>query len=169
MWISVIPQLLCLLLALKMTGPKVVDSDDQTNVFAHLKEAVGKFRENSKLRLLSISSIISYGVGETVYQFSAAFIALLWPVWAIGISKMMSNLCAAVGMRISGSVTKKFGAEKSLFVSSISNSAVSLVAVIFPTVVSPALMSSTSFAYGVSSISKDALLQKEFTDRSGQP
>jgi MFS family permease len=165
MWISVLPQVVCLWLSLRMIEPKVLDFQDETNIYTHLKEAVTKFKENSKLRLLSIASILDYGIGETMYQFNSAFIALFWPVWAIGVSKTLSNLFAAIGMQISGKVTKSFGKEKSLFISNIGSSLLGLTAVSFPSVVSPLLISSTSFPYGISSISKDALFQKEFTDK----
>lgn len=165
MWLSLIPQVICLFISFLMIEPKIKDISGQTNIYSHLKEAILKFKENSKLRLLTIASVLDYGVGETMYQFNSAFIALLWPVWAIGISKMLSNIFAATGMWISGWVTRKLGYEKSLIISNIYSSCAGLVAVIFPSVLSPVILSSTSFPYGISSIAKDTLFQKEFTDK----
>ncbi len=165
MWLSLIPQIICLYIAFLMTEPKVHDGNTETNVYSHLKEAVLRFRENYKLRLLSMTSILSYGVGETIYQFSSAFIATLWPVWAIGISKMLSNVFAAVGMSISGLVTKKLGYIKSLIMAKLYSGFAGLLAVVFPSPISPVIMSSTSLPYGISSIAQDTLFQKEFTDK----
>ncbi len=165
MWLSVIPQIICLIISLQMIEPKVYDRTDETNIYFHIKEAFIKFKENKKLRVLSMASILDYGIGETLYQFSSAFIALLWPVWAVGISKMLSNLFAAAGMRVSGTVTRKFGFLKSLMASTIYSRAAGIIAALFPTVFSPILMASTSFPYGINNIAKDALFQKEFTDK----
>ncbi len=165
MWLSVVPQILCLMISLRMTEPKIHDQDDETNIYSHIKEAMIKFKENAKLRSLSVASILDYGIGETIYQFSTAFVALLWPVWAIGITRMLSGLFAAIGMRVSGKVTKKLGFLKSLVGANIYSRAAGLLAAIFPTVVSPILIASTSFPYGIGQIAKDTLFQKEFTDK----
>lgn len=165
MWISVVPQMICLWLAMQMVEPKVFDQQNETNIYSHLKEAVIKFKKNSKLGLLSMASILDYGIGETMYQFNSIFVAQLWPIWAIGISKTLTNVLAALGMQYSGKITQKFGKEKSLLIANVSSSILGLTAVSVPTLVSPALISTTSFAYGVSNISKDALFQQQFTDK----
>ena len=165
MWLSLIPQLICLYISFLMIEPKIQDKSDKTNIYSHIKEAILKFKENSKLRLLSIASVFDYGVGETMYQFSSAFIALLWPVWAVGIYRMLSNILAAIGMNISGKVIKKCGYFKSFMPSKIYSHIVSLVAVIFPTVFSPLLMASSSFSYGIGSVAQNSMFQKEFTDK----
>ncbi|MDQ3099461.1 MAG: MFS transporter [bacterium] len=165
MWISVIPQIICLIISFQVQEPKVKDSSDETNIYAHLREAIIKFKENSKLRTLSLAAILDYGIGETMYQFSSAFVALLWPVWAVGVARMFSNLGAAIGMRMSGGITQKLGFFKSLIVATACSRIAGLVAVLFPSVLSPLLISSTSFAYGINSIAKETLFQKEFTDK----
>ncbi|MFA5828172.1 MAG: MFS transporter [Candidatus Shapirobacteria bacterium] len=165
MWLSLIPQLICLYIGFLMVEPKIQNKSDRTNIYSHLKEAILKFKDNSKLRLLSIASVLEYGVGETMYQFSSAFIALLWPVWAIGIYRMLSNILAAIGMNISGKIIKKFGYFKSFMPGKIYSHIVSLIAVIYPSVFSPVLMASSSFSYGVGSVAKDTMFQREFTDK----
>ncbi len=165
MWLSIIPQVLCLIISLQIRESKVHDISDTTNIYSHIREAILKFKENARLRTLSLASIIDYAVGETTYQFSSAFIAQLWPVWAIGVAKMLSNICAALGMRISGYITKRYGFFVSLMGSCLYSRIIGLLAVLFPTFISPALIASMSFPYGISTIAKDALLQKEFTDK----
>ncbi len=165
LWLSVIPQIICLLISFQVREPTVYDRNDETNIYSHLSTALRKFKENYRLRLLSIASILDYGIGESMYQFSSAFVALLWPVWAIGVAKMLANFGAAIGMRLSGAVTKRFGHFESLVGATIYARVAGLVATLFPTILSPLLISSTSFSYGITSISKDALFQKEFTDK----
>lgn len=165
MWLSVVPQIVCLLIGFQMIEPKAHDQNDETNIYAHLKEAVIKFIDNSRLRTLSIATILDYGFTETIYQFNSAFVALLWPVWAIGVAKMLANLAAAIGMRVSDRVVRRFGNFKSLIFSNMYSMGAGLVAALFPTFFSPILIASTSFPYGINMITKDALLQKEFSDR----
>ncbi|MEI6532396.1 MAG: MFS transporter [Candidatus Roizmanbacteria bacterium] len=165
MWISLIPQVICFLISIQMKEPKIHNMSDESNIYSHLNEAVQNFRNNSKLRTLSIASILEYGIGETIYQFNSAFVSLLWPVWAIGISKMLSNIFAATGMRLSGRITKKLGPIRSLIFSNMYSRCVGLFAVIFPSIFSPILISSTSFPFGISLVAKDTLFQKEFANK----
>jgi MFS family permease len=165
LWLSVIPQIICFIISLYISEPKIHDPNDKTNIYSHLKEAVIKFRENEKLRTLSIASILDYGIGESLYQFSSAFVSLLWPLWAIGLAKMLSNIGAAIGMRFSGRVTKKLGFFKSLIVFTIYGRIAGLIAGLFPSIISPLLISSTSLSYGINSIAKDTLFQREFTNK----
>lgn len=163
-WLSVIPQLLCLLLSLRLIEPKVEKKID-TNIYNHLKEALTKFKQNHKLRMLSISSIISYGIGESSWQFQTAFYNTLWPVWALGIAKTLSNIGAAFSFHFSGRIIRKFEALRLLLMSSLYNRIVGLIATIFPTIISPLLMSSTSLTFGASSVAENSLMQAEFTKK----
>lgn len=59
MWLSVIPQFLCLILSLFLIEPNI-HSEKSNNIFDHLKDAAQNFSTNKKLRLLSITSILGY-------------------------------------------------------------------------------------------------------------
>lgn len=162
MWLSVVPQLATLLTSFYLVEPKIKDKIN-TNIYYHLKEAVDKFKQNHKLRMLSLSSIISYGIGEASWEFQVAFYNTLLPVWALGIAKTLSNIGAALSFHFSGRIIKRFSALKLLLLSSIYNRFVNLIALIFPTIFSPILMTSTSLNFGVTTVAKNSLLQKEFT------
>ncbi|MCR4264258.1 MAG: MFS transporter [Candidatus Roizmanbacteria bacterium] len=162
MWLSVIPQILCLLLALRMNEPRV-HTAESGNVYAHLKEAVRLFVGNKKIRLLTATNAIGYGFGEAGYQFQAAFYQMVWPLWAIGIAKMFSNIGAFTSFYFSGRIIKKFNGPKILFIGSIYNRIAGTLAVLFPSPVSPLLMSSTSLTYGVASVAENGLMQNEFS------
>lgn len=164
MWLSVLSQIMCLILAFRMIEP-AVHSDDSGNMYEHIGEAVRRFTQNYKLRLLSISSILSYGFGEASYLFQAAFYHTLWPVWAIGAAKTLSNVGATASFWYSGSIIKKFGAPKLLLVTDLYSRIVTITASAFPSILSPILMSSTSLTYGVASVSENSLMQKEFTQK----
>lgn len=163
MWLSVIPQVICLFLAFRLIEPKIV-TQKTGNIFLHLKEAYTKFLSNKNLRLLSISSILGYGFGEASYQFQAAFFATLWPVWAVGLARTFSNVVATISFHYAGRIIKRFGALQEIMVDNIYNRIVNSIATLFPSVLSPLLMSSTSIFYGATTVGKNSLLQKEFSD-----
>lgn len=163
-WLSVIPQLICFILSLQMIEPKIHAKNESGNVYKHLKESIVLFFKNPKLRFLSLSSILSYGFGEASYQFRGAFFVSIWPIWAIGVAGMLSNLGATLGYYFSGKVIDRFGAFKSLLWGSIYNRFIDFVSLIFVSPVSPVLMSTTSLHHGISNVAKSALMQKEFSD-----
>lgn len=164
MWLSVIPQLFCLIIASQIENSKAIQTA-QKNMWSDLKEGLSAFIHNPNLRLLSASSIVSFGLGETSYQFQAAFYATLLPVWAIGIAKTLLNVGAAIGFYFSGKVINKFGDKVTLFGGQVYSIISTFIALIVPTVASPFLMASNSFFYGTGSTAQSSLLQKEFTDR----
>lgn len=163
MWLSIFPQLVCLILAFKIIEPKVY-TNGSGNIFLHLKEAYREFVHNRKLRLLSISSIIGYGFGDASYKFVPAFYNTLWPVWAIGIVGTLSSITGALSFHFSGKLIHKFGAIKMLFTDYISNRVANIFASAFPTLLSPLLMSSTAIFLGVATVAKSTLMQKEFSN-----
>ncbi|MFZ2189282.1 MAG: MFS transporter, partial [Candidatus Magasanikiibacteriota bacterium] len=164
MWISVIPQVICLILALMIRDSGVV-KNEESNIYAHLKESAKNFFSNEKLRLLSISDILGFGMGEASFQFRSAFVASLWPVWAIGIAQVLSNIGAAISFRFAGVWIKKFKAIVWLLVGGIYSKVIYLIALLIPSIISPALMSTTSVFYGVGQVAKNSLLQQEFSDK----
>ncbi len=164
MWLSVIPQVICLILSFYIVEPKVKEKG-AGNIYFHLREAVSHFIHNKKLRLLSISSIVNYGIGEASYQFRSAFIATIWPLWAIGIVRFLSSIGASISFHYSGKILKKFNPFNFLFFGSIYSQTINIFSLVFPTIFSPILMSSTSLLYGVESVAENSLLQKEFVEK----
>jgi MFS family permease len=162
MWLSVIPQVLCFVIALNLVEPKI-HTAQSGNIYTHLKEAYRNFLSNKKLRLLSIASILSYSLGGSGYQFEAAFFGTLWPVWAIGIAKTFSAISASASFWISGRVIKRFGGLRMMLVDSLYNRLAKSIATAFPTVLSPLLMASTSLFFGPATVAHTTLMQKEFT------
>ncbi|MEO8580949.1 MAG: MFS transporter [Patescibacteria group bacterium] len=162
-WLNVVPPLLKLIVSFLLTEPRK-RSVKTTNVYSHLYEAVELFIKNKELRLLSLASMLNYALGESRYQFRAAFVGTLWPVWAIGISAMLSNVGAAVSFYFSGKVISKFKEHASIIGSNIISHAVSFIALLFPTVLSPVLLASTSLLFGVDTVAQSSLFQKHFSE-----
>lgn len=162
MWASVIPQIAALIIALQITEPLVM-TEKATNIFSHLRESLAQFRKNYKLQLLTFSSILRFGIGESTFFLRSVFINSLWPLWAVGLSYTLSHIGGALGFHFSGKIINRFGHLTVLKFEIIFNRAVNLIALIFPTVMSPALMTSSSLTYGAGSVAINSLLQKEFT------
>ena len=164
MWLSVIPQLLCVFISFKIIdSSKVVRHT--TSIFFDLKEGLMEFVHNSNLRLLSIASILDYGIGETSYQFQAAFYNTVLPIWLVGVAKTLSNVGAAIGFRFSGKIIGKFKALNTLIFGQIYSRIVNVAGLVFPTILSPFLMSTSSIFFGTGSVAESSLMQKEFTDK----
>lgn len=164
MWLSVIPQIICLILSFSISEPKT-QTDMTTNIFAHLSNALHHIRRNKKLQLLGLNQIIGFGVGESSFQFKSAFIATLWPTWAIGISKTISFLGGGISFWYAGKLIKKFGSLNLMLFDTCVNRIINVISLIFPTVVSPAVMASTSFLYGATEVASGTLMQDEFTEQ----
>lgn len=161
MWLSVIPQIICLVLSFQLTEPKGV-KEKSGNIFAHLKEAISNFRHNANLRDISLASILSEGIGESLYQFQAAFYNTLWPVWAIGFAKVLSNIGASISFHFSGRVIKKYKPLPLLIIGNVYSRIIGIIATLFPTILSPLLMSTSSLVFGVSHVARSTLMQREF-------
>lgn len=163
MWLSVIPTILGLIVACQMAEPRR-QTVETTNVFSHLKKALVLFKNNYDLRTLSLAKVIGYAQAEAGYQFRSAFVNTLWPVWAIGISRMLSNIGAAVSFHFSGKLIKKFKAFPVLMIGKVYSLVSSIIATVVPTVFSPILLASNSVFFGTGTVSMSSLIQQEYTD-----
>jgi MFS family permease len=163
LWLSVIPVFLCFVTSLWLTDVKN-DKNGSGNIYLHIQTAWKYFLSNKKLKLLSLSDIIGFGLGESSFQFRSVFVAGLWPAWAIGLSQSLSNFGAAIGFIFSSKIIKRFKAETIYFWGVIYSRLADFIALIWPNMASPAIMSSTSLFYGPGMVAKNSIFQKEFSD-----
>jgi len=162
MWLSVIPQILCVILSFFLIDPSRFIKG-KTNIFSHIKISALHLWNNKKLRFLSIQNILSYSIGESSFNFSAAFIATLWPIWAIGFSKMISYGGSALSFWFSGKFIRRVGEYNILIIANIYTRIANFISYGLPTLFSPVLMASSSIFYGATSVAKSSLMQKEYT------
>jgi MFS family permease len=162
MWISVVPAIFGVLIALQIREPRI-HKEATTNMFAHLKEAIRLFRKNDRLRTLSLADAISYAQGEAGYQFRAAFIQTLWPLWAIGLAKTLSNIGAAISFHFAGRIVRKHNALPVLLVGKLYSLGSNIVSTVIPTPVSPIILSSSSLFFGTGIVASSDLLQREYS------
>lgn len=160
---SVVPQLICLIISFLIIEP-TKHSNQSSNIYSHLATSAAKIWTNKKLRLLNINRVISFAIGESTYQFRAAFVNTLWPIWAVGFSQVLSSIGAAISYWYSGKLIKKIGAFRLLLISNIYSKLTNIGSVAIATVISPVLLSSTSLFHGVNWVANSKLMQAEFTD-----
>ena len=163
MWLSVIPQLICLYLSLLLQNPKKF-TKEKANIFSHLTFSAFHLWNNKKLKLLTLSDILGFAIGESSFQFNAAFIATVWPIWAIGISRFIAYGGSFLSYWFSGKAIRKTGDYNILIVANAYSRIVNFIAYGFPSLISPLLMASSSTWYGVTEVAKNALLHKEYTN-----
>jgi MFS family permease len=163
MWVSVVPMILAFVVSLGLIEPRAY-ANASSHPYTHLKTALQHFVHNARLRTLSVAWILSYALGEAAWLFRSAFIATLWPVWAIGLSQMIGNATAAISFYFAGRLIRRFGEFRLLVGGMTISEAVNLFGLLVPTVLSPALMALNSCFYGVNTVAKQTLIQQEFTD-----
>ena len=106
MMASILPQLVCIFIALRLVEPKIHTETISENIFSHLKEALQVFRTNFKLQQLSIAYIIDSTIEMIDYELKPAFNALIWPTWALGITRALDHISGFLGSQYAGKVIK---------------------------------------------------------------
>lgn len=109
LWLSVIPQIACFIIAWFFVEPKRHTPAITANIYAHTKEAFAQFARNPRLRWLSVANVVNYSFGEAGHQFSAAYVRTLIPAWSINLVRAIANLCSATSFWFAGRLIDFFG------------------------------------------------------------
>lgn len=163
-WLSVVPRFLCFVLCWWFEEPKHVVRTEEPLVHT-LRHALVEFKRNWKLRLIRLTDIVSFSFGEAAHELQAAFYKMLVPVWAIGFIRTFSNVFAGLSFWFAGKVIDRIGHGRALIGGSLYSTVVGFVALVFPTPISPWLMTTTSLAFGTSMTARGDLMNQEFTDK----
>ena len=163
MWLSVVPQIICLIISFSLVNPAYT-TKGKTNIFSHVTFSALHLWKNQKLRLLSLTDILGFGIGESSFSFNAAFINTVWPIWAIGFARLISYGGGFVSYWTSGKAIKKLGEYNILIFANLSSRILNFIAYGFPTLISPVLMSVSSLWYGSNEVARNSLMQHEYTD-----
>lgn len=133
--------------------------------WAHIREALRVFKANKKLRILSIASVLDGAIEETAYRFGPVFIAMVWPLWAVGVARFLSGAFGTIGFWVAGRWIRKFGHFASIVYGKVYARFASLVAFMFPTPISPILMTSTDYFYMIELTAQNDIMQQGFADK----
>lgn len=160
--LSILPRVLASIISFGFVDPKVVKKKTD-NVTRHFKNSWQTYKNNLKVRLLSITEVIGY-IGGVTWNFQSAFYNLFLPTWATSMLMSVNFLTSFVSFRLSGKLIHKYKAMKVLFYSEVYCRVPVLIAHIFPTIASPFIIAAASTSYGPSVVAKSTILQNEFTN-----
>lgn len=132
------------------------------NVWRHFWEAIKYMRRNAKLRRMSLAQIM--GEGFSTFELWPAFYGLLVPLWAVGIMMSANYLESAIGFRASGWFMRRFSAINIILASDVYSRLMMIVALVFPTPASPALMALGGASYGPATVAEGTIMHREFTN-----
>lgn len=164
-WISVIPQLLSVWVALRLIDVAESTQRKEGATFLRaLQESLCLFTSNYKLRLLAIADTIDFGFGEALFYFQSAFLGTLVSPSIIGVTRCLNHLTGFIGFWYAAPWIKRVGAKYTLLLATLSSTIIKLLAIIFPTTASPFLMAGTNITYGPISTARGDLLQREFSE-----
>ncbi len=171
MAVSIIPQILALVISVFFSDMGAfIRTTEETDApaterkpFGELTRAFRLFIRNPSLRRISLAKAWGNAFGEGAYQFQAAFIAQVLPIWAIGFVKTLGNLTAALSFRYSGAVIRRFGPLACALFGRIYGRVLVIASLIWVTKLSPFIMSLGGLMFGVQSVAEETLMQKEFS------
>ncbi|MBP9817897.1 MFS transporter [Candidatus Shapirobacteria bacterium] len=160
--ISIIPRVIATVISLGFVDPKV-EKKPVESALSHLKESWMIYKNNMKVRLLSLTDIIGY-IGGVTWNFQSAFYNLFLPTWATSMVMSINFFTSFVSFRLAGKLIQKYEAIRVLFYTEVYSRALTLIAFIFPTIASPFMIATASVTYGPSTVAKSTILQNEFTN-----
>lgn len=163
MWINLLPQIGAFIVSLLLVETKQQEKVN-TNIYAHLKQAIEEIKVNMNLRNLSLSEIFGGG-GLAAYEYQAAVFAAVWPSWAIGIARAMQEGSVIPSFWYAGRIIDKLGYMKVLLVSWVTSVGGNVLAGFTHSVFSPIFVMMSLPLYGADDTAKQHMLQKEFTNK----
>lgn len=161
--LSVIPQLLAIFVSLRVEEP-VVHKSISENSLEHFKDAFRHLKGHPRLKWLTLAQSLGYGFGEANYHFVAVYFRTLWPLWAIGLLRSAGHALAASSFWMSGRMIDRFGHFPILIFTRGYSFVVNSLALLLNSLVSPALITSTSIFFGTITVANDHLVQQTFSD-----
>jgi MFS family permease len=162
-WMSLVPKLIGLVLGALLFEPARSSTSD-SNIYRHLSEAFAGFARDGRLRAVTIGSVLGFGIGESKFFLLPGFFAIFWPPWALGVGRLVSHLLAGIGFRVAGRIIKLIGEFAVLVLATPFSIAMGLTAITSANVLSPAIYSASSFAFGPAVVAQASVMQKSFTD-----
>jgi len=160
--LGIIPQVLSIIVGLFFEEPRVHMATTQKSL-RHLKDACVKIYGNPHLLLLVVAQALGYA-DEAKFQFQTIFVNTLWPTWALGIYRAMSNGLSFLGFWFSGRIVDRFKETYVLSVQQAYQLVSQTIGLILSNAMSPLLFTSGSVLFGPGIVARDHLLQKEFSD-----
>lgn len=163
MWLSIIPKVINLFIANFLTEPESSNRKIDNNPYIHLKEAFSVIKKDKTMMKQFFADSLSNGINEAAYQFRAKFYEMVWPMWALGIPSMLSNIGAFMGDWYSGKIIKKFGNKKLIILANIYSMFSEILGLLLKNIFSPIIFVTNSLL--PTGIAKNSISNKLYTDK----
>ena len=164
-WISLIPLLANVVLATRIIEPTkdivTPKSVNNPNLKQFVVSLLVELKNNPKLLILGLLNSLEYAFAETTYYFRGNFVATLWALPLIGVSKIFSSICGTISFRIADKVISKFGANTTLIYGNVLARIIDILATVLNSTLSPVLIGLSSLTYGTTTITQKTLLQNQ--------
>lgn len=140
--LSIIPKIIQFIMCLFLddTSRKKIEEKIIDRVKIPLKLV---FKNKLLLKKICADSFMD-SINESCYQFRSSFYETVWPTWAIGIPRVLSNIGAFLSNWFGEKVIKKVKKEKYLIISVVYSIFSNILAVIMNNIISPIVMVSNS-------------------------
>ncbi len=134
-----------------------------TQFWIQIRTSWTELLKNKNLTLVGFLNALEYAFAETTYYFRSNFVASLWSVQYVGLSKVISSLMATFSFRIGDKVIQKLGIKKTLVYGGLLTRIIDIFSTILNNLFSPILMGFSSLFYGTTTTSKTSYLQSQLT------
>ncbi|MDD4624088.1 MAG: MFS transporter [Bacilli bacterium] len=162
MLLTIIPKIINMFVCFKIKDPKILSNKISTNPFKNTKDLFRHIKKNSQLKKIIIADTIASCVGESAYQFRPMFYKMVWPMWAIGIPSLLSNIGMFSSNWFAGKIIKKFGDKNVLVLGNLYSIFSNIIGFVLNSVISPLILVSNSlFPTGVA---KNSLLNEYYSN-----
>jgi len=163
MWVSIVPQLAGYVLAAQLAEPERVSKVTE-NIFTHFKDIIRTYKENVRLRALSLASILGGGVGSAKWNMQPAYYSQFVPLSLVGVFVSCNYLWSTIGFYTSDWFMKRFKPINILLTSEVYSRAMSFLALGLSTIAAPITMALSAITYGPQDVAMQHLLHEDFTD-----
>lgn len=161
---SLLPAFAALLLVLPLRESAQRIRSEGSSLRLHM-DAWRAVLSDRRLRLFTLAQAVATGFDEAVWNFRSAYLASVWPVWAVGLLNALDHIGAMAGSYLSGPVIDRFRHSAVLqwyqWIDFVSYA----VAVGLRTAWSPLIMVAPSFLYSVCETAREQLVQDHFSDQ----
>jgi MFS family permease len=161
--LGIAPQVLALIVASLFKEPRL-HIDHEPNRLRHLTSACGEIWRNPRLRWITLGQAISYGAGESNFNFKFAFVATLWPVWAVALYRGLNHACGFLGFWFATPILRRIRGPQYLALRDAYWVVTQSIAIALHNIATPLIILTSAFVYGPGEVARERVLQSEFTD-----
>ena len=161
--VGIVPQILALSVTFFFQEPRL-HIEQEHKKLGDLRTACIEIWRNPRLRWLTVGQAISYGAGESNFNFKSAYVATLWPASAIGLYRGLNHAFGFVGYWFASAVLRHIKSPHFLALRDAYWFVTQSIAIWMSNIATPLIILTGASVYGIGEVAREKLLQQEFTD-----